>query len=140
MTSYIRESDGALMVEVSPGCFVANKPEQTKKSSSDVKYRLEQPYDTNEDRGYFYLFDAGDRGLLADEAIAIREEENGDGKPAVNQVAPIFSRFKKYGIAIWKGKRPTRLGSIAHVHVLVANARDIFRSVYGRFPKLLARS
>lgn len=131
--SYIRP-DGARMVEVSPGQFVAKFG---RRGERPTRVRgLTQDADSNEDRAYFYLLDAGDKGMIADEAIAVRERENGDGKPAVNQVAPVFSSFKKNGLTICRGRRKTRLGSVASVHILVADAASAFELAYGRLPSL----
>jgi len=74
--------------------------------------------------------------MIADTAVRLREERDGDGKPKVNSVAPAFTNFKDLGIAEETGiTAQTRNGGSARRLRLTANAEQRFRDVYGKLPE-----
>jgi len=90
----------------------------------------------NHDRCFGWLLDNAVSGLTADEAVALMENEDQDGKPKVNCVAPAFTQFKQSGITTQLGTRKTRNGSSANVHFLAPNAEALFETSFGRKPEI----
>lgn len=88
---------------------------------------------TNEDRVYSYLL-LFPLGMIADEGVERMEQEDGDGRPKVNQVAPVLSAFKRFGIVRWSRTRETRSGGTAHVNILTETSEASFFNAYGRGP------
>lgn len=84
----------------------------------------------------FLLLEGSDIGFTSDEATLRVEEEDADGVPKTNKVAPALSKFKDDGIVEWRGKRLTRNKSLANVNYLVENARARFAAAYSRNPSL----
>ena len=134
MTSnYVRSTDGALMVETSPGCFVAKF---TEVSRPKHKGALRKMHGTNYDRAYFYTKETGHVGATADDLVARIELEEQDGLPKVNGISQCLSQLKKLGITEIIGRREIRNGSTATVHALTDNAKQLFIQAFGRNPQL----
>ena len=74
-----------------------------------------------------YLKDAGIDGLIADEAIKRLEDDEPDGRPKVNRVAPIFTFLKQTGAVQQIGRRATRNGKSATVFSLVSEYEIILK-------------
>lgn len=75
-----------------------------------------------------YLRDAGSLGLIADEGVKRLEEEDHDGKPKVNSVAPVFTFLKKAGAVEVVGSRSTRNGKSAKAYQLVSDYEQILNA------------
>lgn len=71
-------------------------------------------------------------GATADQLIEQREKEDNDGLPKVNQVAPVLSNLRAEGIIIWSGKRLTRMGKPANVHVIAEGGKQKLLSQLAR--------
>jgi hypothetical protein len=59
----------------------------------------------------------------------MEEEEDADGKPKVNCVAPVFTFLKKAGVVQVVGRRTTRNGKSAKAYRLVSEykQRELYR-------------
>ena len=108
---------------------VAAPPAEKTRKQTFVSY-------TNASFAYECLHSAGTAGIIADTAVRLLEERDGDGKPKVNKVAPAFTNFKDLGIAEETGfTTQTRNGGSAKLLRLTANAEQRFLDVYGKLPK-----
>lgn len=114
---YIRD-DGVLMVETAPGEFVR------------ARYTPPRGPTLIEERVFAYLVEAGQSGHIADECVLLCEAGDQEGRPWVNLVAPIFTKFRKLGIICARGdRRLTRWGKAAKVWVLSPDAHELFRKM-----------
>jgi len=129
MTSYIREDDGALMVEVSPGCFVAQSRPETLGAK---KRKPRSDGDKNHDHLWFIFAEASVPLNAEDASVIFQKKKNTDYEK--DNIAPIITAWKKLGVLKYLGRLPTLHGRPASAFILSDNALELFVERYGRNP------